>query len=110
MATLIDPTTHRTLHINNLSKRQLAQLVNESSGRIRALEETTSAVWRMLIAIAREPEAFQVAGGHVTIDQAAIDRVQKGTRLTCTPNASTVVLTVEAPTDATRVELARQLP
>ena len=93
--------------VSNATKTQLAREFNKRGERIATLERHVNVLGKMLIAITQEPESFQYRNGRVTIDRAAISRVEGGTRLSVEDEAEVAVLTVTLAKDQPVVSVPR---
>lgn len=92
-----------SVHIADISKSQLARIVNDQTAEIRQLREQVQNTGRVLIAVTLEPEAFQYKDGHVTVDRTALEKVKQGMQLTFNMTGGTVVLGVVKPEDERRI-------
>lgn len=72
----------RTVHIDDMTKTQLAVALNERSARFKAQGVQLQAAMRVLLAMVLEPESFHHTGatsGYV--EMAAIEKVKAGMTL-----------------------------
>ena len=101
---------HRHLHIDDVTKDQLARTVNEQAARIKEQDAHIRRLGRVLIAIALEPEALRYLTGEVYLDGGAIEKVSKGMSLVFTPRPNGgLTMAVVGPEPKTDIEVPRIL-
>lgn len=103
---IINPRNDQTVHIGDVSKTQLARVVNEQSQQIRTLDRNIKTLGKLLIALTLEPESLQYADGAVTIEAAACAKVKAGMQLSIEANDLIVSLRVITP-DVQQVEIPK---
>lgn len=104
-AGLVDPTKDRVVHLSDISKAQLARVVNEQAARIKELDVWMKTTGRLLLTIALEPDAFHVKDGLVHIDRSASEKVKPGMQLFVDMTETHAVLKAVVPEHRPLIEL-----
>ena len=102
---------HRTMHVSEVTKSQMARAVNEQRKQIDILRQQALTMGRLLMAITVHPEAFHYDDddGCVTIDASAIKDVPEGSTLTVKPSATVVTLSVQGQEERPAIDAPRIL-
>jgi len=73
-----NPTHDRTVRIDQVSKLQLAKMLNEQVERYRQLRHEHAIMMKILLAAVSDPDALKAGGGTLTLDKLAYDHVVNG--------------------------------
>lgn len=100
------PIKHR-VHMNNLSKTQMARIINDQSTLVEQMTKQLRRTSQALIAIVLEPDAFHPqTNGRARVESSALQRVKAGHVLNVGMRNGICELQVVEPGDAPCIELA----
>ena len=98
---IVDPSVDQEIHIDKVSKEQMAVALNEQTARFKAQRHQLMILTRILIAAIVAPEGFKYADGRRTVDPHALTLVKKGMRVVIgEASDGGLFLTVEASPEA----------
>ena len=101
MPSIITPAkTGQQIHISEVSKEQLARIVNEQSEQLRTMNYQRDLSRQLLVAILREPDGLQVLGvGRISLPMDVLLQVKEGEGFDLQRNGDRmeVILTVDEP-------------
>lgn len=96
----------KQMHITDVSKEQLARVVNRQSEELRTLAYQRDLIRQLLVAILREPDGLQVLGvGRISLPMDVLLKVKQGEGFDLHRNGDRmeITLTVEEPAPAIEV-------
>jgi hypothetical protein len=80
-SSIITPTQDRQVGFDDVSKRQLANALNEQTRRFQEMRHLNQLMTKILMAAAHDPDALRARDGCLVLDKLAYDNVNNGDRI-----------------------------